>query len=128
MDPIANMITTLKNAGDAGRSSVEVSYSRIKEDILKVLLREGFIKSVEKRTKGVKSFLDITLHLENRVPKIQGVKRISKTSKRIYRKSGELKSVRSGYGALILTTPQGVMTGRDARKAKVGGEVLFSIW
>lgn len=128
MDPIANMITTLKNAGDAGRSSVDLSYSRIKEEIAQVLMKEGFLKSVEKNSKSGKPNLHITLHLENRIPKIQGVKRISKASKRIYKKAADLRPVRSGYGALIITTPQGIMTGRDARKAKVGGEVLFSIW
>ena len=92
MDPIANMITSLKNAGNSGLETVSVPFSKVKQALVK------------------------------------GVKRISKSSKRIYLKSGEIKAVKNGYGALIISTPQGIMTGRDAKKSKLGGEALFSIW
>ncbi len=128
MDPISNMIVSIKNAGDAGRDSLTVTYSKVKENILNVLKAEGFVKSVEKRTKGVKSELRVELFVENRLPKVKGVKRLSKTSKRIYKKAGELRSVKSGYGALVISTSKGVMSGKEAKKAGLGGEVLFSIW
>lgn len=128
MDPIADMINSLKNAGNAGRDSLTVPFSKLKENIAKVLLSEGFIKSVEKKAVGGKPMLSIDLFVENRVPKIKGVSRYSKTSKRVYRKSSELRPVKNGYGALVLSTPKGVMSGRNAKKEKVGGEVLFSIW
>ena len=128
MDTIANMITGIKNAGNAGRDSLVVSYSKIKENIALVLKKEGFIKDVEKKTVGGKPSLLINIFLENRVPKVKGVKRISKTSKRVYKKSSEIRLVKDGYGAVILSTPKGVMSGRDARKEKLGGEVLFTIW
>lgn len=128
MDTISNMIIALKNAGNAGRERVSVPYSRLKHSIAEVLKKEGFVKSVEVETKGAKKSLAIELFSENRVPKIKGVKRISKPSKRVYRRSSEIRPVKNGYGALIVSTSQGVMSGRDARRAKVGGEALFTIW
>lgn len=128
MDPIANMITQLKNAGSAGRESVVVPFSQIKENIAKVLMSEGFVKSVEKKEVKGRPVLLIGVFLENRIPKIKGVQRLSKTSKRVYKKSSEIRPVKNGYGALVLSTPKGVMSGREAKKQKLGGEVLFSIW
>ena len=128
MDPIADMITHIKNAGNAGRETVVVSYSNLKADIAKVLKEGGFIRNFEKKSKGARHSLSIDLFVENRTPKIKGVKRISKSSKRIYKKSTEIRSIKNGYGMLVLTTPKGVMAGHQARKEKLGGEVLFSIW
>lgn len=122
------MLASLKNAGNSGRDSLAVPYSKIKENIAEVLKKEGFIKGAEKRMIDKKPVLSIELFMENRIPKIKGVKRLSKTSKRVYKKSSELRPVKNGYGALIISTPKGVMSGRDARKEKLGGEVLFSIW
>ncbi len=128
MDPISNMITGIKNAGNAGRDSVVVPFSKIKENIAAALKKEGFIKGAEKKTVKGKPSLVIDLILENRLPKVQGVARISKTSKRIYKKASEIRLVKNGYGAVILSTPKGILSGRDARKEQVGGEVLFTIW
>jgi len=128
MDPISNMIIGIKNAGNAGRASLVVPHSKVKESIAQVLKKEGFIKDVEKKAVSGKLSLIIGLFIENRVPKIKGIKRVSKTSKRVYKKSSEIRLVKDGYGAVILSTPKGVMSGRDARKEKLGGEVLFTIW
>lgn len=128
MDPIADMITHMKNAGHAGKHNLVVGYSKIKHDIAEVLKEEGFVKNVEKKTKGSKHSLSIDLFVENRMPKIKGVKRHSKPSKRLYKKSSEIRGVKRGYGILVLSTPQGVMAGHKAKKAGVGGEALFSIW
>jgi small subunit ribosomal protein S8 len=134
MDPIANMIISIKNAGDAGRDSLAVPYSKIKEAIATVLKSEGFIKdfSIETRralgNKVGRKELNISLFINKRTPKIRGVKRLSKNSKRIYKKSSEIRPVKNGYGLLVMTTPEGVMSGRDAKRASLGGEVLFSIW
>jgi hypothetical protein len=86
MDQISNMIIGIKNAGNAGRDSVVLSYSKIKENIAEVLKKEGFIKSVEKKTVGGKPSLVVNLIMENRIPKVKGVARISKSSKRVYKK------------------------------------------
>jgi len=137
MDTISNMIIQIKNAGDAGHDRVSVPYSKLKNSIALVLKKEHFIKDFEVKEKparpngrsgGGKKVLAINLFMENRIPKIKGVKRISKPSKRIYKKFSEIRPVKNGYGALILSTSQGIMSGRDARRAKLGGEALFSIW
>ncbi len=128
MDTIANFITKLKNAGNAGHESVTVPHSSLKAAIAEVLKKEGFIKSSDERMEGGKKTLVISLIAENRIPKIKGVERLSKPSKRIYKKAEEIRGVKSGYGALILSTSAGVMTGRDAKKQKLGGEALFNIW
>lgn len=128
MDPIADMLSQIKNAGTAGRQNVVVGYSRLKHDIAEVLKTEGYIKSVEKKTKGIKSSLSIGLFVENRFPKVKGVKRISKPSKRIYKKVSEIRPVKQGYGIMVISTPEGVMAGYKAKKAGLGGEAMFSIW
>lgn len=128
MDQIANLITTLKNAGVAGHDNVVTSYSKLRHSIAEVLKKEGFVKDVDTRMEKGRKVMVITLLSENRVPRINGVKRISKPSKRVYKKAGEIKAIKNGYGALIVSTSHGVMSGSEARKAKLGGEALFSIW
>ena len=128
MDQISNFIIKLKNAGNAGLDSVSIPHSNLKESIAEVLKKEGFIQNFETKSEKGRKVLSISLFSENRVPKIKGVQRLSKPSKRIYKKSTEIRSVKSGYGALILSTSQGVMTGREAKASKLGGEALFNIW
>lgn len=128
MDTISDMIIQIKNAGSAGHDRVLVPYSKFKHSIAEVLKKENFIKGVETESKKGRKMLAVDLFMENRVPKIKGVKRISKPSRRIYKKSSDIRSVKSGYGALILSTSQGIMSGREARKSQLGGEALFSIW
>jgi small subunit ribosomal protein S8 len=129
------MIIQIKNAGFAGHDRALVPYSKLKQSIAEVLKKEHFIKDFEIKSEKGKKMLAIDLLFgESRlpagrqVPKIKGVKRLSKPSKRIYQKSSDIRGVKSGYGALILSTSQGVMSGREAKKAKLGGEALFSIW
>ena len=128
MDPIANMIIQLKNAGEAGIDKVTLPHSKFKADILAVLKKEGFIKNFEERTEKERPVLFVELFLENRIPKIRGLKRISKSSKRIYKRVSDIRPVKNGYGSLILSTSKGVMSGKDAKREKLGGEALFSIW
>lgn len=128
MDTISNMIIQIKNAGNAGHDSTAISYSKLKHSVADVLKKEGFIKDVEIKTKDGKKILFLDLFIENRVPKIKGVQRISKPSKRIYKKFSEIRSVKNGYGALILSTSRGIMSGREAKRASLGGEALFAIW
>lgn len=128
-DPVAEMITHIKNASRAGKESLLVSYSSFKESILELLQKEGFIQSVSKKgTKVPSRHLEVTLIYRNGTPKITDVQRISKPSKRIYRKSDEIVPVRQGYGISVVSTPKGVLSDRQARKEKVGGELLFKIW
>jgi small subunit ribosomal protein S8 len=134
-DPIADMIIRMKNASDSKKESVVFPYSKLKLAILETLQKNGFVKqksgfvkSFGKKGKKIAKFIEVALIYENGEPKIKGVDRVSKTSKRIYNKSNEIKSVKSGYGLLILSTPQGIMTDRQAKEAHVGGEALFKIW
>ena len=128
MDTISNFIIKLKNAGDAGLESVSVPFSKLKLSICSVLKKEGFINDFTEKSEKGKPVIAIELKVENRNARIQGVKRISKPSKRVYRRTNEIRAVKNGYGALILSTSHGVMTGREAKAQKLGGEALFTIW
>ena len=127
-DPIADMIIRIKNAGNSHKESLSIPYSNLKFEICTLLEKEGFIKSVSKKGKKVSKSLEVELITEGYQPHIQGVKRVSKPSRRVYRKSDEIRPVRNGYGRLIFSTPKGLLTDVSARKAKVGGEALFQIW
>jgi small subunit ribosomal protein S8 len=127
-DPIADMITRIQNAGNSGKESVVFPYSKVKKAILDVLLKEGFVKSFGKKGKKIAKWIEVVLIYNDKAPRISGVSRVSKTSKRIYYKAGDIKKVKSGYGALILSTSKGIMTDKQAKEAGVGGEALFKIW
>lgn len=118
----------MKNAGNAGHPTVLVPYSKFKESILGLLQKEGYVKSFSKKGKKIAKFIEVELAYTGEEPKIKGVERVSKPSKRVYTKADDIRSVRQGYGMLVLSTPKGVMTDREARKEKVGGETLFKIW
>ncbi len=127
-DPVGDFIVSLKNAGAIHKTSVSVPYSAFKMAIAEKLREAGYVASVEKKGKKVHKNLDITLKYNGGEHAIAGVKRISKPGRRMYKNSREITPVRYGYGALILSTPNGVLTDKEARKAKVGGEALFEIW
>lgn len=129
MDKIANMLIMLKNAGIAGKTTVHIPYSTLKDAIAQCLLKGKFISGVSKKTlEGEKAVLEITLVRSGDAPKITQVERISKPSKRVYVKAKDIKPVRQGYGMMVLSTPKGVLIADDARKQLVGGEALFRIW
>ena len=128
-DPISELIIGIKNAGKAGSDFVKLPYSNFKLAIADVLQREGFVKSVSKIGKAPKRVLEVEIaYTGKNEPKIKDVKRVSKLSKRIYNGFQDIKSVKRGHGLAILSTSQGVMTDKEAKKAKIGGEVLFKIW
>ena len=128
MSPIANMLVQIKNAQARGLEEVEVPFSVMKRSIAGVLQHAGFLTSVEtKKKKGKRIEFDY-LHITLKPDAINGVKLISKPSRRMYAKADELKKVRSGFGISVVSTPKGIMTGADAQKAGVGGEVIFEIW
>ncbi len=127
-DPIADMIVRIKNASDAKKESVVFPYSKFKAAILDTLAKEKYIESFSKKGKKVIKFIEVVLSYEDGEPRISGVDRMSKTSKRIYQKAANIRKVKSGMGALILSTPKGVMTDAEAKKNNVGGEALFKIW
>jgi len=128
MDPIADMLIRLKNAGSARKPSVLVPYSKMKFAIATLLAREGFIGGVARRTRRGKKMLECTLRSRERGPAIRDVRRLSKLSRRVYLGTDGIRRVRQGFGRLVLSTPKGIMTGEEARKEHVGGEALFTIW
>jgi small subunit ribosomal protein S8 len=103
-------------------------YSALKESIAHVLVKGGYITSVEVKGKKIDKTLEMTLTYLGKEPRIHGVQRISKPSRRLYQKSKDIIMFKSGFGNTILSTPQGIMLDADAKKAKVGGEILFKIW
>jgi small subunit ribosomal protein S8 len=129
MDPIANMLVMLRNAGAVKKPTVAVPYSNIKMAILNVLAKEGFILSASKKGKKVKKYIQCDLAYDGSgKSKISMTKRISKPSRRVYIKADEIKPVRQGMGLVVVSTPKGVITGNEARKLNVGGEILFTIY
>jgi small subunit ribosomal protein S8 len=128
MDPISDMMVRIKNASDSKKDSVVLPYSKLKLAILDVLMKSGFIVSFGKKGKKAVKFIEVVLAYENGEPKISGVQRISKTSRRVYQKSKDIRPVKNGFGVLVLSSPKGIITDKTARAEKVGGEALFKIW
>ncbi|MBI3118033.1 MAG: 30S ribosomal protein S8 [Candidatus Hydrogenedentes bacterium] len=128
-DPISDLLTRIRNANRAGQGTVDIPASKIKADICRVLKEEGFIKDYAFDEEAKPARLRVSLkYTGDRTPILQGLRRVSKPSLRVYRKNDEMRPVRSGLGISILSTSKGVMTGKRARQEKVGGEVLCEVW
>ena len=128
-DPIADMLTRIRNAGSAKHESVDVPASKMKKAIAEILLEEGYIKSFQVIDDEKQGVIRVTLKYgENKTPVITGLRRVSKPGLRIYTNCEEMPKVMKGLGIAILSTPKGVMTDKRARKENVGGEVLAFVW
>ena len=128
-DPIADMLTRIRNGLIARHDSVTMPASNMKKAIAKILLDEGYIKSVDYVDDGLQGQIKIVLkYAQGRESVIKGLKRISKPGLRVYAKSNEIPKVLGGLGIAIVSTSKGVMTDKEARNAGVGGEVLAYIW
>ena len=127
-DPISDFIIRLKNASMAGRSSVSLPNSKMKAAIANVLLREGYLADVETPKKSGAEPLVLTIRYSGTTSAINGVKRISKPSRRMYMGARDIHPVKRGHGLVLLSTPQGILTGKEAQAVRVGGEILFEIW
>jgi len=129
-DPIADLLTRIRNASQAGLPSVEMPYSRLKEDIVRLLQQEGYVRSYETREddKGRKTLRVNLKYDKEGYPLIRKIQRVSRPGLRRYAKVDNLPRVLSGAGTLIVSTSQGVMTDRDARHANVGGEILCTVY
>lgn len=138
MDPISDMLTRIRNAQAVGKERVSLPASQLKFRIASILAQAGYLAGVERRTQKAKRaelpVLDLILKYlpaqagERGLGAISGIKLISRPSRHLYIGAKDIKPVRSGFGFAVLSTPQGVMKSTDARKANVGGEVLFEIW
>lgn len=128
-DPIADMLTRIRNANSAKHDSVDIPASKIKKEIARILLDEGFIKGFDVIDDGKQGIIRVDLKYgKNGEKTISGIKRISKPGLKVYAKSDELPRVLGGLGIAIVSTSKGIMTDRQARKENVGGEVICYIW
>lgn len=128
MDPIANMLVRIKNAQGAGHEMVEVPFSNVKLAVAKILEESGFVGKVEKKGIKAKEKLEITLKYDQGAGAILGIKRVSKPGQRSYAPSQKIRPVRQGYGLAIISTSQGIMSDKDAKKKRIGGEIMCEIW
>jgi small subunit ribosomal protein S8 len=127
-DPISDMLTRLRNAATVRATSVSMPMSKMKFAIAKLLQSEGYLSRVETVTEGSRPVLRVELAYDEQGPKISAVKRVSKPGLRVYVKAEELKPVRSGFGLAILSTPNGLMTSSEARKRRLGGELICEVY
>ncbi len=128
-DPIADMVTRIRNAGKAKLNSVDIPGSKLKTELAKVLMNEGFIKNYKFLRDGKQGILRVYLKYSrenNHV--ILGLKKISKPSRRVYVKGKDIKPVLNGMGISVLSTSKGIMTDKIARRENLGGEILCNIW
>lgn len=124
IDPIADTLIRIKNGYTSGKNIIEIPYSKLHLNLCKLLSREGYLEDVSKKERT----LSVVLKYENRKPVLMDVKRVSKPSLRIYKGYRDLPIVLNGLGIAIISTPQGLMTEKEARKKKLGGEVMAEVW
>jgi small subunit ribosomal protein S8 len=128
-DPIADMLSRIRNAIQARQSVLEMPSSKLKKSILERMLEEGYLAAVTVREDNRQGLLVVQLRYDGRGESvIDGLERISKPGRRLYAGVGDIPKARSGYGTVFLSTPKGVMSDRKARELGVGGEVLCSVW
>ena len=127
-DPIADMLTRIRNANAMRYKEVEIPSSKVKVEIAKILKNEGFINDYKIKKNNVQDIIVLSLKYNNKERVITGLKRISKPGLRVYAKAEEIPRVLNGLGIAIISTSKGIMTGKDAKAANLGGEVLAYIW
>lgn len=127
-DPIADMLTRIRNANQMKKQTVDIPASNLKQQVLDVLREEGYINNIVVVKGKPVNHLRVTLKYSNNERVVKGLKRISKPGLRVYAKHGEIPKVLNGLGIAIISTSKGIMTDREARKQEVGGEILAYIW
>jgi small subunit ribosomal protein S8 len=128
-DPIADMLTRVRNASRARHTEVIVPASRTKREIARILKEEGFIADVREEREGPTILLRLQLkYVDGKVPVVSGLKRISKPGLRVYARKTDIPRVLGGLGVVIVSTSKGIMTGSQAKQAELGGEILAYVW
>lgn len=151
MDPVSDMLTSIRNALAVNKATVNIPFSNFKYEVAKIFEKEGFIEKIEKKGKKLKRVFEITLKYlpadststaeaastegvalakedRDKMPAISGLKKISKPGQRIYSDWKKIKKIKGGYGMAIISTSKGLMTNKNARKNKLGGEIICEIW
>jgi small subunit ribosomal protein S8 len=128
-DPIADMLTRMRNANQALHPTVSMPSSKLKEEVAKILAAEGYIEGYEVSATGVKRELEVKLkYLPDRSRVISGLRRVSNPGRRMYKGAGDLPRVKGGLGVVVISTSQGLLTDSEARRRKLGGELLCEVW
>jgi len=128
-DPITDMLNQIRNAQAVGKTEILIPFSNLKNEIATLLSKEGFVGEVKKAVKGKIKGLKITLKYDiGGDPAIAGLERISRPGQRIYDAVSEIKKVHGGYGISVVSTSKGLMTNKEARKQKIGGEIICQVW
>ena len=127
-DPIADLLTRIRNANQMKHETVDIPASKLKKELLEVLKKEGYIVNVAVVKGDVQDTLRVTLKYLNTERVIKGLKRISKPGLRVYAKTNEIPKVLNGLGIAVISTSKGLLTDREARKLKIGGEILAYVW
>lgn len=127
-DPIADMLARLRNAVGARHTKVRIPHSKTKARIAALLVDEGFVGSIETVHEGHRTWLDVSLRYQNGEPAFGGARRVSRPGLRIHTPAREIPRVMGGIGTAVISTSQGIMTGREAAKRRLGGEVLCFVW
>lgn len=122
------MLNSIRNAQAVLHPQIEIDFSNLKYEIAKILEKKGFIEKAAKNGKKTRKTLEIVLKYNDKIPAISGIKRISKPGQRIYTPAQKIKSVRGGFGFSIISTSKGLMTGSEAKKQNLGGELICEIW
>ena len=127
-DPIGDMLTRIRNSYQARHGEVRLPHSKVKKELARVLVEEGFLRSVEVE-KGTPNQLVLDLkYREGKQPAVTNIQRVSKPSRHLYTRANEIRSVLSGLGIVVISTSKGLMTGQQARKKNLGGEVVCRVW
>lgn len=127
-DPIADMCTRIRNAYQVRHKNLAIPYSKVKEEIAKILVAEGYASKIKIEGEDKEKRIILTLRYKGKQPVLTGIKRISRPGMRIYTKTDKILPVLSGLGISIVSTSQGLMTNRQARKKNLGGELICSVW
>ncbi|MFH1401694.1 MAG: 30S ribosomal protein S8 [Parcubacteria group bacterium] len=128
MDQLSEMLTAIRNAQAVLKPTVVVPFSDFKQEIVKIMEKEGFLEKFEKKGKKNKKTLEISLKYKDKVPAISGLKRVSRPGQRIYINYGRIRPIKNGYGIAIISTSKGLRTNKEAKFQKVGGELICEIW
>lgn len=127
-DPISDLLTIIRNGVQAGKETVDIPASKLNGRILEIFKNDGYIEDVRLMKNNTQGTFKVYLKYENKKPAIMGLRRISKSGLRVYRKNDELPRVLNGLGTAVLSTSKGVISDREARKLNVGGEILCYVW
>lgn len=127
-DPISDFFTRIKNGYRARKDSVLVPYSKMKDEIARLLEARGYIAGSEKKGRKVRKFLEIKLRYEGKEPALLDYQRVSRPSQRLYTNARAIRAVRQGTGLLVVSTSKGLMSGDEAQKAGIGGEMIAKVW